>query len=882
MRKVPCYCLLFCMSILMYTHVQGQAGLKKASNKLEKGEFDKLKKLLNKSMDKDSSNVGAKYLYARLYLDERFEGYSLDTSYAHILAAKRDYKASETKTLKKLAQLSIDSLSLEQHQQQVDSLAFQWARLENTEESYNRFLSIYTTSRQQKEARILRNAKAYENALAENSSAAYLYFINTYPKSLQAKAAKKAYDLELFRESTVDRSLNSYVQFLHENPNSQQKSKAEEQIFQLSTSIPSTTAYLSFAAQYPKSSFARKSIDYLYHMLKDNGQENELPKALISDSLRHIISLEERPLVLTYEQGRFGFMDDKGIEVLPHRFHKVKEAYHCSTINDAYLEAGDERLLPISRNGDAILKQAYDKLTDMGVGLLRFERSGKKGVVHLNGDLILPCMHDEILLTEENFLLFKKGGQWGMSTFAGRVIVKPYYETIESIAGHMVFGKGGKYAVHSPSTIFKALKEGGFTPSLLYSHLSMPHTDVLWTQKTGEHKTYIWHRDKEHHFASTSQPLHHEAGHVLQDGNTFRLVGKDTDVWSAGNMDSLHLHYPWLWVQRDSIARFYHLKLKDSLSLLGDASFPLPGCLLIRTEEKDLFFLPSGAKVQLPPSAKCRLVRMPITDDNEMPYFLWAVTEENRTYIYDKNGKSIHVSKSAPEIKAIGNYLCLDRGGKKGLINLAGETLLDIRYDAIGNFKEGYVSVLSRGRFGLFHEENDIFIRPSFTKNIQAYGNKGHLFIAHRNGGFGLINKQGNTVVPFDYEEIRFWNDSSALVKKEYEWRLYDIQNNDYLQTGIKNLFFDNGGNNNEDNITAVVLIDNKYGVMSNTKGFVIPASFDDILNLGSKKAPIYFAEKRVEEAGMHVLLYYNGDGEIIKKQALESDAYLRLYCEDY
>lgn len=78
-----------------------------------------------------------------------------------------------------------------------------------------------------------------------------------------------------------------------------------------------------------------------------------------------------------------------------------------------------------------------------------------------------------------------------------------------------------------------------------------------------------------------------------------------------------------------------------------------------------------------------------------------------------------------------------------------------------------------------------------------------------------------------------------------------------------------------------VIHKENFYGVLSNKRGEIIPASYTDIINLGTAEEPLFFAEKHIEEAGIYVIIYFDQNGKILRKQAFEEDEYDKIYCDE-
>ena len=71
------------------------------------------------------------------------------------------------------------------------------------------------------------------------------------------------------------------------------------------------------------------------------------------------------------------------------------------------------------------------------------------------------------------------------------------------------------------------------------------------------------------------------------------------------------------------------------------------------------------------------------------------------------------------------------------------------------------------------------------------------------------------------------------------------------------------------------------YGVIHNTKGTIIPLSYNDVVNLGSAEKPLYFTEKQVEEAAIFVVIYYDDKGQLLRTEVYNQEDYDKIYCDD-
>ena len=83
-----------------------------------------------------------------------------------------------------------------------------------------------------------------------------------------------------------------------------------------------------------------------------------------------------------------------------------------------------------------------------------------------------------------------------------------------------------------------------------------------------------------------------------------------------------------------------------------------------------------------------------------------------------------------------------------------------------------------------------------------------------------------------------------------------------------------------DDELRIIALGEGGYGILSNKVDEVIPLSFNDIVQIGPPADPIYLTEKHIPEADFSVVIYYNKDGMVIRKQAFEPDEYDLIYCD--
>jgi len=182
--------------------------------------------------------------------------------------------------------------------------------------------------------------------------------------------------------------------------------------------------------------------------------------------------------------------------------------------------------------------------------------------------------------------------------------------------------------------------------------------------------------------------------------------------------------------------------------------------------------------------------------------------------------------------------------------------------------------VLKSMKFGLFDGIKKKLIKPAYDKNLTLYN--ANVISAYKNGFYGLITWDNQPLSRFEFNEIQFWNDSAAITKQGSQWMIYEIRTRDVLLDRIKKISV---LADKPDKKLAIVQQGSSYGVLHNHKGTILPISFTDLKNVGSADEPMYFTEKYVEEAAIFVVIYFDDEGKMLRKEVYEHDEYEKIYC---
>jgi hypothetical protein len=200
-----------------------------------------------------------------------------------------------------------------------------------------------------------------------------------------------------------------------------------------------------------------------------------------------------------------------------------------------------------------------------------------------------------------------------------------------------------------------------------------------------------------------------------------------------------------------------------------------------------------------------------------------------------------------------------------------------VEMDAIILTDKNHLSLLKDKKFGLYDLRSKKYIKPVYERNLIPLDKKN--LVVYRDGFYGVMGLDGKQVTEFDFSEVQPWADSIIWAKKDFQWKLVNYFTREVILDRVKDF---NVISNTQEEKIARVHRENYYGIISNLNGVIVQTSFTEVINLGTADQPFYFTVKEVEEAGIFVVVYYDKQGKLVRRQAYEEEEYERIYCEDH
>lgn len=825
-----------------------------AQSNIQKEKWSRAKSQLTRADSKDTVNVLAKYLFASYYFAPANPEYNIDSAYWFVAQALTHYPFITLKERDRLLRNQVDSMALLALRDRIDSAAFARAKQENTVDGYTNFIERFSHAIQVPLSIELRNEVAYLDAMKENTYQAYRRYLDAYPDAKRAPEAREKYERLLYEARTGDGKLQSYQLFLAEHPESFHRVEAERHIYEILTASGRPEDFIRYINAYPTSYFQSRARNLLFHLYDD---KSEFPAGLLTDSLKEVVS-RQREFLIPVFRDRFGFMRITGEEVAGLTANQLPAGILCDGLEDDIVQLED-RLF--SKSGK-VIAEGIEEFKDLGSGFVAITMGGCIRILHKSGDQVeRECVQDARLAG--NYLAVKRSNKWSVRTLTGRELLQGNWRDVHSHGNLLILeNENSTYLLNGSGLSAVANKEP--LPELLTFDSVQAWSDThLLVSKGGRHGIL----DQNLHYwieLGDYELLRTPYGAIVRYPGGVDLV----NLWGTRLIaDSVASVGPWTLVRREQ--SWYTLGADLNPSVPFDSAY-LIGPLLAGTKSDSLHLFISPDHF-LSFHQQVPLGFLPGRDS----LFYIMTSERDRKTILSVTGDTLFSVRCDELAHAGEGFFRITRNGRKGLLNQEGKIVLPLDYEAIGNVIDGNVQLLKNSAFGLWDARTGKLIEAAYDRNIVSYGSR--YLIAGKNGLVGLIDRDNKQLLPFEFEEIRYWNDTAAFVRKNFQWIMYNINNGQILFSRIRNIVRVSLDPREE---IVAVRMENDWGVLSNTRGVIVPISFSEVVPIGPADHTVYFTDRFVEEADIHVVIYYDENGKQIRRQVLETESFNRIYCD--
>ena len=182
-----------------------------------------------------------------------------------------------------------------------------------------------------------------------------------------------------------------------------------------------------------------------------------------------------------------------------------------------------------------------------------------------------------------------------------------------------------------------------------------------------------------------------------------------------------------------------------------------------------------------------------------------------------------------------GEYVVVRHMGLFGLMNRAGELVVDTKYDVLDQLSNpDYFRVAVDGKYGVVDAAGKVIVplEYSFIGNMRE-----DIIVACKDDLYGCFDKDGNQIVPMEYEEIREYADGMARIRSKGRFGFIDRKGEIIVAP------FSDEVENFSDGC-ALVTIRNKMGFVTLQGDWIAPPMYDAGASFTGGLAPLSMSGK--------------------------------------
>ena len=482
----------------------------------------------------------------------------------------------------------------------------------------------------------------------------------------------------------------------------------------------------------------------------------------------------------------------------------------------------------------------------------------------------------------------------------------------------LIFEKNEKFAISNYNNLSKIIKNKKDKLNFSYDDYELVNNKnlICFTENTEElldsNLNVVIEKAKQNIY-----PI--DKGWITKNDSGFKIFSYTLDFKFSSEFQNIEHNKSFISTKKDDKWNVYSLlngeniiEDYDSIKLLTDS------VIWLRNENADKLFFSNELEVKIDTSSVINILRANENSNTNINYI--RVSDSKDVNIYSEEGEKLpkmeffHVVKKGDtfnklstlykikqseilsmnnknntnliigeKIKVKGytpkkllkdNLFEIEEGGKKGIVDKTGKLILEKIYDGIRLIDDNNISLLKDEKFGVYNISYNKLIEPKYFNELEPYDST--RYIAKDFFMFGIINYNGDIIMPFEYQSIEYWDSKSVILKKSDKYSIYNIENGNPLIDEINKISLIK---NNAEKVIEIETSTGK-GVISNIKKEILSPIYDDIQIVNYLSSSFYIAKQLLNEANLLVNLYVDSDGKIIKNQALKIDEKNMLECK--
>lgn len=203
----------------------------------------------------------------------------------------------------------------------------------------------------------------------------------------------------------------------------------------------------------------------------------------------------------------------------------------------------------------------------------------------------------------------------------------------------------------------------------------------------------------------------------------------------------------------------------------------------------------------------------------------WAYDDADGKFIVDSQGHSLFPASDFDTVGWRGFFEVANEDREVALVSKEGKLLTPFQYVSIQDFSEGLAVALTKDyKFVYLDESGHVALK--LDDNIKDADNfkNGLAIVRNQNKKYGFINKRGELVIDFLYDNAEIFDSNGyAVIGENERYGLIDALGNIIIKPLFKSL------NRCEDTDFYIFQIQDKYGVIDCNNHIVVKAEYDEI-----------------------------------------------------
>lgn len=551
------------------------------------------------------------------------------------------------------------------------------------------------------------------------------------------------------------------IEFLSENLYTDEKS-----IFSLSGENLTKNILENTANENISGSFGNEIDSYFYDDIIKVGKVTSVDSIYIED---YYYSDGESILNIVPAYS-YGLLNRQGKVVLPAEYSYISEFQSGLAIiskNDS-VPVEDYSITAtkygvINEKGEIVVPCKYSDLGIINGNLIKVAEEYKYGILNVSGKQMLEVVYDEIGPLKNGMAKIRKGNKWGFINASGNMVLdcNNYYVSDFSKNRALVYNPGKLYYIDNKG---QSLENAAFG-------ISKYNPDESKTVFIGE-------LDENGVMNKETTPLYYGLidldgkeiipcikNQILYIGNHIYGVEDSAGYWNIVNntgqkinstnysgIDNFYLGLAKVSVSSaDEYDEYgYTLRKYGYIDETGKEVVPAIYDEISKISD-NVYLVKKEYKYGLVDDHNNEIMSLNYTKIEKLSDNIISAQIENKIGFYNSKGNEI----SPPvfdDVKTISNNLIpVKKDNKWSLYSFSSRSEIAQKYDYIGNFSDGFATVFN----GQTNEYGDPYM-----------------------GKYGLINREGNLIMPLIYEKIEYFNNDLVRIKQEGLWGYADSLGN--------------------------------------------------------------------------------------------------------